>query len=62
MSITTIEFREYHSDETTVELNFNVNDDEMDCARFHDYCKRFAIAAGYMPTTVEKYFGETHYE
>lgn len=56
------EFREWHDDDCVIELNFTENEDEMNCARFHDFCKKFAIAIGYMPNTVEKFFGETRYE
>lgn len=55
-------FSEYRADDTNVSFDFTENEDEMNCARFHDYCKRFAIAIGYLPETVEKYFGETCYE
>lgn len=62
MDKVTIEFHEYHSDGTVVNLIFDEDDNEMNCARFHDLCKRFAYAAGYMPETIEKFFGETKYE
>ena len=62
MNTAAIEFREYHSDDTNVELTFAVDENEMNCAKFHDFCKRFAIAAGYMPSTVEKFFGKTRYD
>lgn len=62
MNAAIIEFREYRSDDTNVELTFTVNEDEMNCAKFHNFCKQFAITAGYMPSTVEKFFGETKYD
>lgn len=58
----TIEFRLYNSDETTVELTFNEDAGDITCARFHDLCKRFAYAVGYMPSNIEELFGHTHYE
>ena len=58
----TLEFRQYNSDDTTVELSFIENEDEMNCAKFHDLCKRFAYACGYMPSTIEKFFGSSQYE
>lgn len=57
-----IEFREYNPDETTVELTFNEDADGITCARFHDLCKRFAYAVGYMPSNIEEIFGRTRYE
>jgi len=62
MSSTTYEFREWNEDDINIDLEFTVDDNTMNCYRFHDFCKRFAIAVGYMPSTVEKVFGETQYE
>ena len=45
-----------------ISLDFVEDDDKMNCYRFHDLCKRFAIAIGYTPNVVEKIFGETQYE
>ena len=57
MSNDTYNFEFYPADEdmTTVRLSFDKND--LNCAEFHKMCKRFAIALGYNPNTVEKYFG-----
>ena len=38
-------------------LSFDINED-LHCAKFHRMCKAFALALGYHPDTVEKYFGE----
>ena len=62
MDTTTYEFREWHEDGTNISLEFTVDDDEMNCYKFHDFCKRFAAAIGYLPSTIEKCFGETNYE
>ena len=62
MSSTTYEFREWSEDGTNIDLEFTEDDDIMNCYRFHDLCKRFAIAIGYMPSTVERVFGETQYD
>lgn len=59
MSKITYDFHEYRDDGTLVELEFVEDDDIMDCNRFHDFCKRFAIAIGYSSNTVERVFGET---
>lgn len=58
----TYEFRVYNSDDTTIELEFVEEEDAMNCARFHDFCKRFAYACGYMPSTIQKFFGPTQYD
>lgn len=58
----TYEFREWNEDGRAVDLEFTVDDDEMNCWRFQEMCKKFAIAVGYHPETVEKCFGETNYE
>lgn len=58
----TYEFREYNPNGFNVDLEFTESYETMNCARFHDFCKRFAIAVGYMPSTVENIFGETRYE
>ena len=57
-----IDFVQLNPDDSRIELNFTENDDEMNCAKFHDFCKRFAYACGYMPSTIEKFFGSTRYE
>jgi len=56
------EFRVYYDDDTSIELSFTENEEEMNCYRLHDLCKRFARACGYMPSTIEKVFGPTNYE
>ena len=55
-------FSEWDADNTNISLDFTWDEDTMNCARFHDFCKRFAYAVGYMPSTVERCFGETQYE
>ena len=60
--MTTYDFHEYNADGTVVELEFVENEDKMNCARFHEFCKRFAYACGYMSSTIEKYFGPTRHE
>ena len=56
------EFRWYDTDENTVVFEIDIDEDNMNCYRLHDYCKRFAVACGYMPETVEKIFGKTDYD
>ena len=56
-----LEFRQYNSDDTTVELSFIENEDEMDIYRFHSLCTRFARACGYAPESIKRVFGETIY-
>lgn len=41
--------------ETPTRLSFDAND--VHCSEFHQMCKAFAVALGYTPQTVEKYFG-----
>ena len=41
------------------ELIFPITFTGMNISEFHDKCKRFALALGYHPNTIEKYFGET---
>lgn len=41
--------------ETPTRLSFDAND--VHCSEFHQMCKAFAVALGYAPQTVEKYFG-----
>jgi len=55
-------FSEWQSDGTNISLDFTWDEDDMNCFRFHDFCKRFAIAIGYTPSSVEKAFGVTQYE
>lgn len=55
-------FSEWRPDDTNISLDFTEDDNKMNCYRFHDFCKRFALAVGYMPSTVEKVFGETQYD
>ena len=61
METTTYEFREWNEDGTNIDLEFTVDEDNINCYNFHDYCKRFAAAIGYMPSTIEKVFGPTQY-
>ena len=61
MNSTTYEFRKWNEDGTNVDLEFTVDEDIMNCYCFHDFCKRFALAVGQLPSTVEKVFGETQY-
>ena len=56
-----IEFTQWNPDGTRVELTFTEDEDELDVFRFHDICKRFAAAVGYMDSSIEKAFGETKY-
>ncbi len=62
MENTTYEFQQYCPDGTSVELIFQENEDTDNCYRFHDFCKRAAIAFGYLSETVERVFGETNCE
>lgn len=62
MKTESYEFRQWCPDGTDVNLTFDEDESLMNCYRFHDFCKRAAIAFGYMPETVEKVFGETDYE
>lgn len=57
----TINFIQWNPDGTKIELEFVENDDELDVFHFHDLCKRFAAAVGYMDGSIEKAFGETKY-
>ena len=56
------DFHVYYKDGSTVSLEFCQDEDEMNCYRLHDLCKRFAAALGYMPETIEEVFGLTQYE
>ena len=56
-----IEFTQWNPDGTRVELNFTEDEDEMDIFRFHDLCRRFAAAAGYMENSINEAFGEVKY-
>ena len=49
------EFWPQNEIETPVRLSFEANN--VRCGEFHHMCKAFAIALGYAPSTVEKYFG-----
>ena len=49
------EFWPQNEIETPVRLSFEANN--VRCSEFHHMCKAFAIALGYTPSTVEKYFG-----
>lgn len=56
------EFRAYDPDETEVTLEIEEDYDKMNAWKFHDFCKRFAYAYGFIPEIVEKIFGPTNYE
>ena len=49
------EFYPENDVEHPVRLSFEANG--VHCSEFHHMCKAFAIALGYHPNTVEKYFG-----
>ena len=49
----------YEADEEpSTFISFTDDADEMDIYKFHDYCKRAAVAMGYSETSVYKAFGE----
>lgn len=49
------EFYPANDIENSVRLSFDV--DDLPCGQLHKMCKAFAYALGYLPTTIEKYFG-----
>lgn len=62
------ERRDYYSfsyideDGTNTSLSFSIDTDKMNLYKFHDMCKRFALALTYSPEQVEEIFGETIYD
>jgi len=46
-----------NEDSTPTRLSFDVKEG-LHCAALHKMCKAFALALGYTPQTVERYFGE----
>ena len=56
------EFRAYEPDGEETVLEFEKDYDKVNAYNFHDFCKRFAYAYGFMTETVEKVFGPTNYE
>lgn len=56
-----VEFEMYHEDGTRTDVTFTDNTG-LSIHKLHDFCKRFALAAGYSEQTVEKAFGETVYD
>lgn len=51
-----IEFTQWNSDNTRVDLEFIENESEMDIFKFHDLCVRFAAAAGYTDESIKRAF------
>lgn len=58
---TSIEFTQWNPDGTRVELSFHENEDDMDVYHFHDFCRRFAAAVGYLESSINDAFGQVKY-
>jgi hypothetical protein len=52
---------EENEHESSIRLSFELPPDAH-CSLIHSMCKRFAIALGYAPQTVEEVFGDDRFE
>lgn len=44
---------------TTTSVSFEIDEDEYNLWKLHDFCKRFAAALGFAEKNIEDAFGET---